>query len=50
MAAKGYQPQVVMGNRTKTVTVIGAGNAVGSQVPPFSIFPGQRMMPELMKG
>ena len=39
-----------MGNRTKTVTVIGAGNAVGSQVPPFFIFPGQRMMPELMKG
>ena len=50
VAAKGYQPQVVMGNRTKTVTVIGAGNAVGSQVPPFFIFPGQRMMPELMKG
>ena len=35
VAAKGYQPQVVMGNRTKTVTVIGAGNAVGSQVPPL---------------
>ena len=50
VAAKGYQPQVVMGNRTKTVTVIGAGNAVGSQVPPFFIFPGQRMMPELMNG
>ena len=50
VAAKGYQPQVVMGNRSKTVTLIGAGNAVGSQVPPFFIFPGQRMMPELMKG
>ena len=39
-----------MGNRTKIATEIGAGIAVGSHVPPFFIFPGQRMMPEIMKG
>ena len=51
VAAMGYQPQVVMENKTKSVTVIGAGNAVGSQVHHlFFIFPGQRMMPELMEG
>ena len=39
-----------MGERTKTVTVIGAGNALGSQIPPYFIFPGQRMLPDLMEG
>ena len=50
VAERGYQPQTVMGGRTKTVTVIGAGNAIGCQIPPFFVFPGQRMMPDLMNG
>ena len=50
VARKGYHPQTVMGERTKTVTVIGAGNALGSQIPPYFIFPGQRMLPDLMEG
>ena len=50
VAGKGYHPQTVMGERTKTVTVIGAGNALGSQIPPYFIFPGQRMLPDLMEG
>ena len=44
------RPQVVMAQRSKTVTVIGGGNALGSQIPPFFVFPGQRMLPELMVG
>jgi hypothetical protein len=44
------RPQVVMAERSKTVTVIGGGNALGSQIPPFFVFPGQRMLPELMVG
>lgn len=31
-----------------TVTVIGGGNALGSQVTPYSYFPGARMYPTLM--
>ena len=50
VAGKGYHPQTVMGERTKTVTVIGAGNALGSQIPPYFIFLGQRMLPDLMEG
>ena len=33
------RPQVVMAQRSKTVTVIGGGNALGSQIPPFLYFP-----------
>ena len=50
VAGKNYQPQMVMAERSKLVTVIGAGNALGSAIPPFFIFPGQRMLPELMEG
>lgn len=32
------------------MTVIGAVNALGSAIPPFFVFPGQRMLPELMEG
>lgn len=50
VAGKYYQPQMVMSERSKTVTVIGAGNALGSAIPPYFIFPGQRMVPDLLKG
>ena len=36
------KPQVVVSNRFN-VTVIGCGNAIGTQVPPFFVFPGKRM-------
>ena len=50
VAGKHYQPQMVMAERSKLVTVIGAGNALGSSIPPFFVFPGQRMLPDLMEG
>lgn len=33
-----------------TVTILGAGNAVGATIPPYFIFPGKRMRTELMEG
>ena len=50
VAGRGYQPQTVMAEKSKTVTIIGAGNALGNQIPPFFVFPGKRMMPELFNG
>ncbi|KAJ8303360.1 LOW QUALITY PROTEIN: hypothetical protein KUTeg_019756 [Tegillarca granosa] len=49
IAATSYKPQVVTTGKTKTVTVIGTGNAIGNQVPPYFIFPGQRMVSKLLK-
>lgn len=40
--------QVVTPERSKTV--LGCGNAAGSSIPPFLVFPGKRMLPELLKG
>ncbi|XP_053402828.1 uncharacterized protein LOC128558062 [Mercenaria mercenaria] len=45
-----YKPQAVTCGKSKTVTVIGGGNAVGNQVPPFFVFPGVRMLPGLLEG
>ena len=51
VAGRGYQPQTVMAEKSKTVTIIGAGNALGNQIPPsFFVFPGKRMMLELFNG
>ena len=40
-------PAVTPG-KGETVTVIGCGNALRQQIPPFFIFPGQRMRKELL--
>ena len=39
VAGKYYQPQMVMAERSKLVTVVGSGNALGSSLPPFLSFP-----------
>ncbi|XP_061174843.1 uncharacterized protein LOC133183985 [Saccostrea echinata] len=36
--------------RSSTVTVIGCGNALGTQMPPYFVFQGARMRQELMEG
>ena len=43
-------PPAVTPGKGETVTVIGCGNALGQQIPPFFIFPGQRMRQELLAG
>ena len=50
VASDTYCPHAVTSGKGKTVTVIGAVSASGSNVPPFFIFPGKRMNPELLKG
>lgn len=42
--------QSVTSGRSQTVTVIAGGNAMGTYIPPFFIFPGQRMREELFQG
>lgn len=39
IAGAQYKAQVVTTGRSKTVIVIGGGNALGHQVPPFFYFP-----------
>ena len=43
-------PPAVTPGKGETVTVIGCGNALGQQKPPFFIFPGQGMRQELLAG
>ncbi|XP_067649044.1 uncharacterized protein [Haliotis asinina] len=48
LEAAAKTPAVVSG-KGSTVTVTGCGNALGNQIPPYSVFPGKRMRPELLK-
>ena len=48
LCAKGTTPQSVTSPRGKNVTLIGCGNAAGSCVPPYYIFPGKRWCDDLM--
>ncbi|XP_061186996.1 uncharacterized protein LOC133195149 [Saccostrea echinata] len=45
-----YCPQSVTSGRGKTITILGGGSASGVSIPPFFVFPGKRMMPELLSG
>ena len=44
------QSPAVTSERDNTTTIIGAGNAGGTQIPPFLVFAGQRMRQELLQG
>ena len=41
---------MVLSERRKTVTVVGAGNELGSAISHYLIFSGQRMVPDFLKG
>ncbi|VDI78027.1 Hypothetical predicted protein [Mytilus galloprovincialis] len=43
VAAKDTKPPDITSERSPTVTIIGAGNAVGTQIPPYLIFAGAGM-------
>ena len=45
-----YKAQAITGGKSKTTTVIGGGNGVGQQIPPFFVFPGKRMQEGLLEG
>lgn len=50
VASGRYRAQAVTAGRSKTVTLIGWANAIGYQVPPYFVFPGQRMIDSLLHG
>ena len=50
IASRDKKAQVVASERVQTVTVLGCGSASGSLVPPYLVFPGKRMLPELLEG
>ena len=50
VARTDYHPNAVTAERSKTTTILGCGSAGGVAIPPFFVFAGKRMLPELMKG
>ncbi|MES9882742.1 MAG: hypothetical protein ABW185_17890 [Sedimenticola sp.] len=50
VAAATHTPSVVTSERSATTTILGCGNALGYQIPPFFVFAGARMRTELMEG
>ncbi|XP_045169024.1 uncharacterized protein LOC123531825 [Mercenaria mercenaria] len=40
----------ITSSRSAVTTIIGGGNAIGTQVPPFFVFKGQRMNEDLLQG
>ena len=45
-----YCPSAVTSGKGQTVTILGCGSATGQAIPPYFIFPGKRMRPELLTG
>ena len=50
IASADSKPPLIASEKSSTVTVLGCGNALGHQTPPFFVFPGVRKRQELMKG
>lgn len=50
VCGKDSAAQSITSPKDKTTTVIGAGNAVGNQIPPFYIFAGKRKVDHLIEG
>ena len=49
VASTEYPAQAVTSGKGKTVTILGAGSASGSAIPPYFVFPGKRMNPDLLR-
>ena len=49
IAATGTTPPTITSGDKHLVTVLGCGNAQGHSVPPFFVFPGNRMRQELLE-
>ncbi|XP_053388230.1 uncharacterized protein LOC128551405 [Mercenaria mercenaria] len=50
VAGSSYTPSAVTSGKGKTVTILGCGSAAGQAIPPYLVFPGQRMREELLHG
>jgi hypothetical protein len=50
VAGTNHPAQAVTSGKGDTVTIIGAGSASGSAIPPYFVFPGKKMNYDLLKG
>ena len=50
VAGRDFYSQSITTGKSKTITVLGCGSASGVDIPPYFVFPGKRMMPDLLKG
>ncbi|KAJ8301136.1 hypothetical protein KUTeg_020123 [Tegillarca granosa] len=50
VAKRGVSSQAITSPRGANTTIIGCGNALGQQIPPYYIFAGNRMREELLSG
>lgn len=50
VSSSDTRPPAVTSGKGQTVTIIGGGSASGMQIPPFFVFPGKRMNPDLLQG
>ncbi|CAC5405936.1 unnamed protein product [Mytilus coruscus] len=44
------EKSVAISGKGETITILGCGNAIGNALPPFFIFPGQKMNDQLLEG
>ena len=44
------RPSEITAGKGKTVTVLGCGSASGYAIPPYLVFAGKRLSPDLLKG
>ncbi|XP_045188135.2 uncharacterized protein LOC123546012 [Mercenaria mercenaria] len=50
IARADHYPPAVTSGKIQTVTLIGCGSASGYALPPYLIFPGKRLLPDLLEG
>ena len=50
VAGRDFYSQSITTVKSKTITVLECGSASGVAIPPYFVFPGKRMMPDLLKG
>ncbi|XP_041366783.1 uncharacterized protein LOC121381522 [Gigantopelta aegis] len=49
VGGRDYYPQCVTTGKSKMTTIIGCGSASGMAIPPYFVFAGVRLIPDLMK-
>ena len=50
VSASDSTPSVITSEKSCTTTILGCGNALGYQIPPYFVFAGARMRQELLEG
>ena len=50
VAGADFHPNYVISGKSQTTTIFGCGSAAGLDIPPFYVFAGTRLIPDLLKG